>query len=53
MHARLEMRLIFESLLDRYEDFELASPNEWVTNNRLVDLKRLPVRATRKSIAGA
>jgi cytochrome P450 len=46
--ARLEMRVMFESLLERYEDFELSSPHEWVTNNRLFGLKRLPVRATRK-----
>jgi cytochrome P450 len=46
--ARLEMRVMFESLLERYEDFELTSPHEWVTNNRLFGLKRLPVRAIRK-----
>jgi cytochrome P450 len=45
--ARLEMRVMFEALLDRYRAFELGAPHEWVTNNRLFGLKRLPVRAIR------
>jgi cytochrome P450 len=42
--ARLEMRVMFSELLERYAGFELAGPEEWVENNRLFGLKRLPVR---------
>ena len=41
------MRVMFESLLERYSDFELTASHEWVPNNRLFGLKRPPVRAVR------
>ena len=43
----LEMCVAFESLIERVEYFELTPPHEWVAENRLFGLKRLPVRAVR------
>jgi cytochrome P450 len=43
--ARLELRVALEALMDRYARFEAAGPHEWMPNNRLFGLKRLPVRA--------
>jgi cytochrome P450 len=43
--ARLEIRVIFEEILDRFERFELAGPLAWTNNNRLLGLTQLPVRA--------
>jgi len=43
--ARLELKIVFEELLASGLDFELAGTPEWTTNNRLVGLKALPVRA--------
>jgi cytochrome P450 len=42
--ARLELRVALEGLLARYAGFERAGPSEWMPNNRLFGLKRLPVR---------
>jgi cytochrome P450 len=46
--ARLEIRVMFEELLDRFEQFERAGELEWTNNNRLVGLMRFPVRAHRR-----
>ena len=43
--ARLEIKVIFEEILDRFERFELAGPLAWTNNNRLLGLTHLPVRA--------
>lgn len=43
--ARLEIRVMFEEVLDRFERFELAGPLAWTNNNRLLGLRQLPVRA--------
>ncbi|HVB80900.1 MAG TPA: cytochrome P450 [Candidatus Binataceae bacterium] len=43
--ARLEIRVMFEQLLDRFERFEVAGPLAWTNNNRLLSLAELPVRA--------
>lgn len=43
--ARLELRVMFEELLDRFH-FELAGAPRYPKNNRLVGLVELPVRAT-------
>lgn len=51
--ARLEIRIIFEELLDRFDHFELTGEPAWTNNNRLVGLTRLPVRATPKTTAPA
>jgi cytochrome P450 len=42
--ARLEIRVMLEELLDRFESFELDGPHAWTRDNRLFGLKRLPVR---------
>jgi cytochrome P450 len=51
--ARLEIRIIFEELLDRFDRFELTGEPTWTNNNRLVGLTHLPVRATPRSAATA
>jgi cytochrome P450 len=43
--ARLEMRVMFEGLLDRFERFEVTGPLAWTNNNRLLSLTELPLRA--------
>jgi cytochrome P450 len=45
--ARLEMRVMFEELFARYGRFEIAGPAEFTRENRLLGLKRLPVRMHR------
>ena len=42
--ARLEMRVMYEELLDRFDTFELAGEPRWTVNNRLVGLRDLPLR---------
>jgi cytochrome P450 len=42
--ARLEIRVMFEEILDRFERFELMGPLAWTNNNRLLSLTELPVR---------
>ena len=42
--ARLELKIVFESLLKSKIDFELVGSIQWVPNNRLVGLKNLPVK---------
>jgi cytochrome P450 len=42
--ARLEMRVALEELARRFEGFVPTGPHEWMPNNRLFGLKRLPVR---------
>lgn len=43
--ARLEIRIVFEELLDRFARFEVVGEPRWTNNNRLVGLTTLPVRA--------
>ena len=43
--ARLEIKVIFEEIIARFERFELAGPLAWTNNNRLLGLTHLPVRA--------
>ncbi|HEY2525786.1 MAG TPA: cytochrome P450 [Candidatus Binataceae bacterium] len=42
--ARLEIRVMFEELLARYERFEVTGPLAWTNNNRLLSLTELPLR---------
>ena len=42
--ARLEIRVMFEALLERFERFELMGPLAWTNNNRLLSLTEMPVR---------
>ncbi|MGH7804440.1 MAG: cytochrome P450 [Candidatus Binatia bacterium] len=43
--ARLELRVLFEELVSRFESFERAGELEWTNNNRLVGLMHFPVHA--------
>ena len=45
--ARMELRISFEELFKRIRHFELAGPAEWIPNNRLLGLRRLPLKVTR------
>jgi cytochrome P450 len=45
--ARLEMRVMFEELFARYTRFEITGPAVFTRENRLLGLKRLPVRLSR------
>jgi cytochrome P450 len=46
--ARLEIRVMFEELLERYKSFELMGPLAWTNNNRLLSLTELPLRLHQK-----
>ena len=41
--ARLEMRVLYEELLDRFASVELAGPPEWTRSNRHSGLRHLPM----------
>lgn len=45
--ARLEMRVVFEELLDRFAAIELAGDVEWTRSNRHTGIRRLPVALRR------
>jgi cytochrome P450 len=45
--ARLEMRVVFEELFARFDRFEITGPAVFTRENRLLGLKRLPVRMHR------
>ncbi len=42
--ARLEIRVMLEELLARWDAIEIVGPPEWTRDNRLFGLKHLPVR---------
>lgn len=42
--ARLEMRVVFEEMLPRFERYELAGPIEWARSNRHTGIRHMPVR---------
>ena len=44
--ARLEIRIMFEELLRRLPDIELAGPVERLRSNFIHGIKRMPVRFT-------
>lgn len=46
--ARMELKVMYEELLDRYDRFEPAGAARWANNNRLVGMTELPVRAHRR-----
>jgi cytochrome P450 len=41
--ARLEMRLVLEGLLDRFESVGVDGPVEWTRSNKHTGLRRMPV----------
>jgi len=45
--ARLEMRVVFEELFQRFRTFELAGPVEWTRSNRHTGIRHLPMRLGR------
>jgi cytochrome P450 len=51
--ARLEIRLIFEEILDRMPDVELDGEVEWLASNLLHGLKRMPIKFTPRRAAAA
>jgi len=48
MLARLEMRVGFEALLARVDDFTLAGEEDWMPSNRLLGIRKLPITVKRK-----
>ncbi|MDE3087730.1 MAG: cytochrome P450 [Acidobacteriota bacterium] len=46
--ARMEIRIVFEELLGRFESFELAGPVERVRTNKHAGVRRMPVRLHRR-----
>ena len=42
--ARLEIRLVFAALLDRFERVEQTGPVEWTRSNKHTGIRHLPVR---------
>lgn len=42
--ARVEIKLIFGALLDRFERVELAGPVEWTRSNKHTGMRHMPVR---------
>jgi cytochrome P450 len=42
--ARIEMRMIFEGILDRFARVELAGPVEWTRSNKHTGVRHMPVR---------
>ena len=47
--ARLEMKISFEELFRRIDRFELAGVPEWIPNNRLLGLRKLPLAVSGKT----
>ena len=46
--ARLEMTVIFEEVLRRFERFELAGPVEWTRSNKHTGIRHMPIRFRRR-----
>lgn len=46
--AKMEMRILFEELLARFDDFELAGEPAWTRASFVSGLKRLPIRYRQK-----
>ena len=47
--ARMEMRLAFQELLARIEAFTPEGPIDWMPNNRLLGIRRMPVSIHRRA----
>jgi cytochrome P450 len=44
--AKLEMRVLFEEMLPRFDGYELAAPVEWTRSNRHTGIRHMNVRLT-------
>jgi cytochrome P450 len=44
--ARLEIRVLFDALLDRFDDIALAGPVEWTRSNKHTGVRHMPVALT-------
>jgi cytochrome P450 len=44
--ARLEMRVVFDEVLDRLDDLALAGPVEWTRSNKHTGVRHLPISYT-------
>ena len=51
--ARMEMRIAFQELLARIDRFEPEGPVEWMPNNRLLGIRRMPLRVRFKTPRGS
>ncbi len=49
--ARVEMRLVFEGLLDRFAEIALAGPIEWTRSNKHTGVRHMPVSFVRRTEA--
>ncbi len=43
--ARMELKIMFEELLARFDSFELLAPPKWMPNNRLHGVREMRIRA--------
>ena len=50
--AKLEMRVLFEELLPRFDGYELVAPVEWTRSNRHTGIRHMNVCLTRDRGAG-
>jgi cytochrome P450 len=46
--ARIEMRLVFDALLDRVDEIALAGPIEWTRSNKHTGVRHMPVTVRRR-----
>lgn len=42
--ARTEMRVVFEGLLERFDEITLTGPTEWTRSNKHTGMRHMPVR---------
>jgi cytochrome P450 len=47
--ARLEIRILLEELLPRFETYRLVEPVEWTRSNRHTGIRRMQLELTRAS----
>jgi cytochrome P450 len=47
--ARVEMRLVFEGLLERFADIALDGPIEWTRSNKHTGVRHMPVALVRRT----
>jgi cytochrome P450 len=50
--ARLEIRVVFQALLARFEAVTLAGPVEWTRSNKHTGIRHMPVRLHARRVSG-